>query len=115
MIVKPTITIEKSVEFCKEVKIFDNKINVGSATVGDVYKMNAELKEIVIYESFRNRGFGKHLMKQIEGFLIDSGSTFLQLTANQSVYGFYEKLGYKNIYTLSSDYSIFIKNLREKR
>ncbi|MCL2176443.1 MAG: GNAT family N-acetyltransferase [Firmicutes bacterium] len=54
-----------------------------------------KMRQVAVRENTRGLGIGKHLMLCAESYAIKSGFAEIFMSARDSVYTFYEKLGYK--------------------
>ncbi|PLV60104.1 GNAT family N-acetyltransferase [Thermotoga sp. KOL6] len=67
---------------------------VGVARVRKIDRDTFKIERVAILKEERNKGYGRHLMKEIEKEIVTRGAKRIVLNAQVRVKGFYEKLGY---------------------
>jgi len=61
------------------------------------YENTLYVENLVVKEGFRGRGFGRRLCHKIELFAKNIGVEYIQLDSERESYGFWRKMGYREI------------------
>lgn len=73
--------------------VYDNEKPIGTGRIRSVESF-AKLERICILPSYRKRGIGKMIIKELEKISREKGYVKVKLHAQVQAQGFYEKLGY---------------------
>ena len=75
---------------------YDQGELIGTAVVTDEGDKNYELKSIVVYPRFQNRGFGKEMVRAVFGMVEETADTLWVGTGDTpKMMGFYQKCGFR--------------------
>jgi GNAT superfamily N-acetyltransferase len=67
----------------------------------------AKIERVSVLKEYRNKGVGRLLIDEAEGWIRESGIKKICITSRDEAVGFYEALGYKADYSRQMDAGIF--------
>lgn len=93
--VDPTLEFDGKDDQAAHFLVYLNQKAVATARIQFLDEHTAKIERVAVWQELRGAGIGRRLMEQTLDFLAEQQIRLVYMNAQQSVQGFYEKLGFE--------------------